>query len=771
MEQIFRIIFSLSISGSLIGLLILLLRPITGRAFTKRWSYYLWLLVLVRLLVPIHGNLNLMEYLWTNVAAAYEMDDVVDYKGAGTEITTGSGYVQTSSEILSGEKNGTVDGLLSGEENGTVDGLLSGEGSGTAYAALPGRPEIESSGQTVSKMKILTLAGILWALGVCLMIFRQLFIYRRFVREIRAACRPVTDEKTLNKNREIQGRLGISRKIPLYESDTVDSPMLIGFWNPGIYLPSVLLAEMSGREYDICLILHHELIHYKRRDIWYKWLFQAALCVHWFNPLVYVFNRKFNMDCELACDEAVMTLLSEEGRRAYGNVLLDAAQKNLCDRGLSGKNTMLYKNIPTMTLLEEKRTLKERLQGIAHYHKKGMLIGLCSAAVLILFAAITVVCGAAGVRAGSRQTIPLSNRGDGANEIDSGAENAVLSPAEEEKGNFAARVWGQISDPFYSLGEPLRINKKTAAYRMYDDDALIAGESESDIWRATNYCGGENSVSVSKFALNGSDALWILYANRETTLELSSVFALRDGRFKIVLVRPDQTVQTLNESGEKTTVEITLLQGRNVIKMVGQEARLEDIDIACSGMQKEDFDGVYGDEDLEYAYQVLEGKKPVDPARLEEVCLYMKEEEVSVLAQRIWEEGVVLSEEEWEELFLYSDTELTAQYLVEALQKGNACGFNDRLLGRICYQVSTKSLTDIVMALDRDELSFEGLTEDVLPFVQKQDEAVTCICHYIDLGNVLTNDQIWEIEGYVSEDDFFQIIEYNRKRKQQGGVS
>lgn len=143
---------------------------------------------------------------------------------------------------------------------------------------------------------------------------------------------------------------------------------------------------------------------------------------------------------------------------------------------------------------------------------------------------------------------------------------------------------------------------------------MIAGDSESD-W-------------------------WILYANKETTLEIAFDFDLNNGRFKVVWVRPDQTVQTLNESGEENTVKLTLPEGRNVIRMVGQKAKLKDVSISFSGMKKKDFDGVYRDENLEYAYRVLKGKKPVDPARLEEVCLYLKKEEVSALAQIIWKEGL-----------------------------------------------------------------------------------------------------------------------------------
>ena len=200
--------------------------------------------------------------------------------------------------------------------------------------------------------------------------------------------------------------------------------------------------------------------------------------------------------------------------------------------------------------------------------------------------------------------------------------------------------------------------------------------------------------------------------------------------------------------------------------MVGQKAKLEDIDISYSGINKEDFDGIYGDEDLEYAYQVLEGKKPVDVSRLhDEVCLYLKEEEVSELYRKAWEEGAVLSEQNWEDLWIYSDVKLSAQYLAEALRRGEAKGFSDRNLDQINYQVSTKSLTDIVTALDRNQLSYEGLLEHVLPFLQQQDEAVTCICYYIDLGNVLTDAQLQEVEGYLSEEDFYRVVEYNGRKK------
>lgn len=765
MGRLFSVILSLSISGGLVGLLILLLSPITERFFAKRWTYYLWFLVIARLLLPVHADVNLMEYLSVRLAAVE------------SGLTGADGAAEATADVTGEEMAGQDTGQTGGIE--TVQNTAAGGKVESAYSGIDTDNNIEGSRRELW----LCMAGILWLFGVLIAVFRKIYIYQHFAGAVRAASAPVTDDRVYRKSAEIQMRLGLGKRVPLYKSTVIDSPMLVGILKPCIYMPSALLAEMEGKENDICLILHHELVHYKRKDIWYKWLFQAALCVHWFNPLLYVFNRKFNMDCELACDEKVMALLSEEGRRAYGNVLLDVAQKNLCEQNIFEKNWMMHKNVPTMTRLEEKHTLKERLRGIAHYHKNGIIMGLCSVVALVMLLAVAVVCGAAGVSASGGST-------------------------------------------FSSYG-PMLVNNKGKAYQMYDDDALIAGDSENDVWHAYNYCGGDGNVKVSKFAFNGSDTLWILYANRETTMEISSEFYLRDGRFKVVYVGPDQTVQTLNESGKKNTVKITMPEGRNVIKMVGQKARLEDIDIAYSGIRKEDLDGIYDSETVEHAYQALEGKRPLDPDSLEEACPYLKDSEVSELARKAWEDDVALSEKNWENLFIYSDNELTAQYLSEelqagrcegfdssilvkiapymkekdvsecfrqllernavaapdwgeifvysdanlsagylakALREGSIDGFDEEALGQICYRVSTKPLTDIVTAM-KGTLSFDGLIEYVLPFVQKQDEVVTCICYYIDLGNVLTDEELQKVQAYVSEEDFYRVVEYNGKKK------
>lgn len=822
MSQLFSVILSLSVSGGLVGLLILAVRPFAGKHFAKRWTYYLWLLVIARLLVPVHGNINLMEYLSVKLSA---VGSSLSGTVGGAELAEEDGRAGAAWQESGGEQelreaeNGAASGqnAFQADQNKTeINAVVSDEDvrqdsvyAGSEMPAATGETgQNGAAGEAVSVWTYLfPFFSVIWLIGVLFTALQKLWIYRRFVKEVCAVCAPVADQRILGQYAEIRNRLGVKKVAPLYESAVIDSPMLIGFCNPCIYLPSGLLGEMNGKANDIGLILHHELIHYKRKDIWYKWLFQAALCVHWFNPLVYVFQRKFNVDCELACDETMLKLLSEEGRRAYGNVLLDVAQKNWTDGAFAGKSPGTRRNVPAMTLLEEKSTLKDRLRGIAQYHRTGLAVGLCSAAVLVLLLALAVVCGAAGVRSGLGQTFSMRNHGN-------------LAAHFREKS-----MWSEMWKDSFDLDQPMLVSTAGKAYRMYDDDALIAEDSESDCWRAWLYAGVEGSVHAQEFALNGSHTLLILYANKETTLEISSRFNLRDGRFKLVRVRPDQSVETIDESGEVNTVKLVLPQGRNVIKMVGQKAKLEELDIAYEGIKKGDFDGIYDNEISEYAYQVLDGKQKLDPARLEEVCPYLKAEEVSGLSRKAWEDGIVLSKENWKNLFVYSDTEITTQYLLEelqvgrvrefdsgmlieiapymagegvsecfryllergavfasdwedifrysdadksaeylaqALRKGKVNGISGETLESICYLVSVEELTDLVTAMD--ELSFESLKQ-VLAFVQDMDEAVTCVCYYIDLEGVLTDDQLRDIESFLSEKDFYRVVEYNGKKK------
>ena len=118
-------------------------------------------------------------------------------------------------------------------------------------------------------------------------------------------------------------------------------------------------------------ILTHELIHILRFDAVAKLAFAAVLCVHWFNPLVWVMFVLADRDLELSCDEQVLDALGDEERSAYALTLLDMEESRT--RGFSPYNHF------------SKLAIEERIEAIMKY-KKASLLATALAAALILSA-------------------------------------------------------------------------------------------------------------------------------------------------------------------------------------------------------------------------------------------------------------------------------------------------------------------------------------------------------------------------------------------------
>lgn len=102
----------------------------------------------------------------------------------------------------------------------------------------------------------------------------------------------------------------------LYAGPMVNSPTVIGILRPRIVLPN----DMDDR--NLAYILLHERIHVGRRDNLWRLIAILAACIHWFNPLSWVFLKIFLNDCELACDEGAIKKLKPEERKGYARTLL-----------------------------------------------------------------------------------------------------------------------------------------------------------------------------------------------------------------------------------------------------------------------------------------------------------------------------------------------------------------------------------------------------------------------------------------------------------------
>ncbi|CAD7719780.1 hypothetical protein LMG31886_00540 [Xanthomonas hydrangeae] len=157
-----------------------------------------------------------------------------------------------------------------------------------------------------------------WAAGVLVISAGTVRAYWRSRGLVRAA-QPCTDKALVQSLQMAAEAHGLSRPPGLRLSSQIDSPQLIGPWRPVLLLPARRLAQMADDDLDMALT--HELIHLRRRDLWWGLLPSLAQHLFFFHPLVHLAAREYAIAREAACDAAVVAG-HRHCRHDYGRLLL-----------------------------------------------------------------------------------------------------------------------------------------------------------------------------------------------------------------------------------------------------------------------------------------------------------------------------------------------------------------------------------------------------------------------------------------------------------------
>jgi len=155
---------------------------------------------------------------------------------------------------------------------------------------------------------------IIWLVGIMICALFFLVTHLRCRREYQTAL-PLENE-TVNEWLQTQKFI---RPVQVRYSDRINAPMTYGIWKPVILFPK---TTDWRDEAQLRVVLTHEITHIRRFDIVWKWLLAAALCVHWFNPLVWVMYVLVNRDIELSCDEKVVRTFGQKMKSAYALALI-----------------------------------------------------------------------------------------------------------------------------------------------------------------------------------------------------------------------------------------------------------------------------------------------------------------------------------------------------------------------------------------------------------------------------------------------------------------
>lgn len=268
--------------------------------------------------------------------------------------------------------------------------------------------------------------------------------------------------------------------LPVYVSGAVETPCLFGVLRPVIYLVPEAIESSDGLHY----VLQHENVHYRHRDNIWSLVRAVCLCLHWYNPLVWLAASRSRQDGELACDEDTIRQLGEQERLDYGRKLLE-----FCARGrmpLSGFTL-------ATTMSGGKRKLRERLQMIAQQPKKtaGAVVTALLLVALVLAVTFTgrqVVQQAEPLQANA--ATEENSDGQEPGEQESKNDDAQDHTSEDEDEESAAGIFGYQDYTGY-LDECLQWGdaRNDFTNQDYDRDGLTDRVWRENIedWAVANY--------------------------------------------------------------------------------------------------------------------------------------------------------------------------------------------------------------------------------------------------------------------------------------------
>lgn len=339
-------ILQMSISAVILVVAIVLIRSLTIHRLPKKTFVMLWAVVLLRLLIPF--SIPLPFNVYPVADRAIEFFTAIPAAAPDTQAAI------PSSPGIGLPPNISIDDVH--------------------FPAVQVTPN--------SATKILPVV-VVWLAGMILCALFFLVTHLRCRREYKTAL-PLENDTVSEwlKNQKLR------HPIQVRYSDRINAPMTYGIWKPVLLFPKTTDWQDESR---LRYVLTHELTHIKHFDVLLKWLFAAAVCVHWFNPLAWVMYILANRDIEMSCDETVVRTFGGTMKSAYALTLIGLEEKK---SGFAPLCNHFAKN-----------AVEERINAIMKT-KKTTIVSMLLALMLVT-GAVAIACATSAVAA--RQDLPQNN--------------------------------------------------------------------------------------------------------------------------------------------------------------------------------------------------------------------------------------------------------------------------------------------------------------------------------------------------------------------------
>lgn len=314
-----------SISVIIPIIVILVIRNCMIYRVSKKILKFFWIIMICRLLVPVFVPLDFLGPFNINRSISR-----VVLNNYSVEI------LENFNKNIAGDFNSPRLNSVSLDSVNSLDG--------TAKDGIKQRP------YGFEGKKILT---FVWCFGFFVVAFFISVRHILFIRKCKEAIPISLDYRKIKRVSEYLNQIKIRREIKINQFDEVSVPLTFGIIRPVVIIPKIFLCDEKLLEFSLL----HELTHIKRLDVLVKLLLAISICIHWFNPFVWLMYFFVDRDIELACDEEVSDFLGEDNKKDYAISLIDITDLNKSDNFLTSSYAKFFLEERCVSIMKSRKSI------------------------------------------------------------------------------------------------------------------------------------------------------------------------------------------------------------------------------------------------------------------------------------------------------------------------------------------------------------------------------------------------------------------------------
>lgn len=344
LSHFFDWLIETSLMASILVGFILCIKILFRNKLTPRWQYMLWIVLMIRLLLPWSPD------------SSYSIYSLLSYRSSVSEVIPKN--MPSTESIVNIESDRKVE-LESNSETVTKNR----------------EPEVKAGAEQQTTLSLYKIALYVWLAGVIVLAIITFITNRRLYSYIKKQP-DITDEQVVTVFNRCKQSMKMKKVVSLRLAGKIASPTVFSFFRPKVLLSKKHMKVLN--EQQLQYVFYHELAHIKRNDVAVNWIMYSLILLNWFNPILWYAYFCMREDQELACDAYALTFIDKEEKIAYGHTIITLLEH------------YSYQVPSLASLSRNKRTLKRRIVMIKKFQKKSYRLSLLGVIVIVAIASLSL---------------------------------------------------------------------------------------------------------------------------------------------------------------------------------------------------------------------------------------------------------------------------------------------------------------------------------------------------------------------------------------------